>query len=113
MANLGRSGHRSHARKRFCVAAPDHIEPIGVPQSTDRRGLPRRETMRIRTRKLIGAFALLALIALWALLAMSVAQFALASANGAIAAAYYVIAGVGWVLPAMPLVRWMSRPDEK
>jgi hypothetical protein len=23
---------------------------------------------------------------------------------------YYVIAGIGWVLPAMPLVRWMSRP---
>ena len=67
--------------------------------------------MRIRTRKLIGAFALLALIALWALLAMAVAQFAVVSGNGAVAAAYYVIAGIGWVLPAMPLVRWMSKPD--
>jgi hypothetical protein len=24
---------------------------------------------------------------------------------------YYVVAGLGWVLPAMPLIRWMSRPD--
>lgn len=67
--------------------------------------------MRIRTRKLIGAFALLALVAVWALLAMSFAQFALTSANGAVAALYYVVAGVGWALPAMPLIRWMSRPD--
>jgi hypothetical protein len=22
-----------------------------------------------------------------------------------------VVAGLGWVLPAMPLIRWMSRPD--
>jgi len=22
---------------------------------------------------------------------------------------YYVVAGIGWVLPAMPLVKWMSR----
>lgn len=67
--------------------------------------------MRIRTRKLIGAFALFALIAAWALAAMAFAQVVLVSANGAVAAAYYVAAGLGWVLPAMPLVRWMSRPD--
>jgi hypothetical protein len=23
-----------------------------------------------------------------------------------------VVAGLGWVLPAMPLIRWMSRPDQ-
>jgi hypothetical protein len=22
---------------------------------------------------------------------------------------FYVVAGLGWVLPAMPLVKWMSR----
>ncbi|WP_323015889.1 DUF2842 domain-containing protein [Devosia sp.] len=25
---------------------------------------------------------------------------------------YFIVAGMGWVLPAMPIVRWMSRPDE-
>ena len=68
--------------------------------------------MGIRTRKLIGTVALLLLVAVWALLAMAVAQFALRSANGFVAALYYVVAGLGWVLPAMPLVRWMVRPDK-
>ena len=42
---------------------------------------------------------------------MALAQFALSAANGFVAAAFYVIAGLGWVLPAMPLVAWMQRPD--
>jgi len=25
-------------------------------------------------------------------------------------AIFYVVAGMGWVLPAMPIVSWMSRP---
>ena len=63
--------------------------------------------MPIRIRKLIGTFALFALVIVWALLAMAIAQPLLASANGLVAALYYVVAGLGWVLPAMPLMRWM------
>lgn len=67
--------------------------------------------MPIRQRKLIGAAALLVLVIVWALVAMALAQSMLTSINGLIAAIYYVVAGMGWVLPAMPIVRWMSRPD--
>ena len=67
--------------------------------------------MSIRIRKLIGAVALLLLVACWALLAMALAQSALTDTNGWIATLYYVIAGSAWVLPAMQLIRWMSRPD--
>ena len=67
--------------------------------------------MRIRTRKLIGAFGLLALVTVWSLVAMTLAQSALTNINGWIAALYYVVAGLGWVLPAMLLVKWMARPD--
>ena len=67
--------------------------------------------MSIRTRKLIGTVALLALVVVWALVAMAVAQPVLASASGLVAGLYYVIVGMGWVLPAMPLIKWMSRPD--
>jgi hypothetical protein len=67
--------------------------------------------MPIRLRKFIGAFALLALAIVWALLAMALAQFPGLSANRIVEALYYVIAGLGWILPAMPLIRWMSRPD--
>jgi len=66
--------------------------------------------MSIRTRKLIGAVALLVLVTVWALLAMAVAQFVFREPNTLLALAYYVIAGMGWVLPAMPLIRWMSEP---
>jgi len=67
--------------------------------------------MSIRFRKLIGTIALLLLVAVWSLLAMAFAQTALVSTNSVIAAIYYVVAGLAWVLPAMPLIRWMSRPD--
>jgi uncharacterized protein DUF2842 len=67
--------------------------------------------MTMRTRKLIGAFGLLALVMVWALIAMALAQSVLTDINGFVAAIYYVIAGLGWVLPAMPLISWMSRPD--
>jgi hypothetical protein len=67
--------------------------------------------MPLRLRKLIGAFALLALVVVWALLAMALAQSVLTSVSGWVAAIYYVVAGMGWILPAMPLIRWMSRPD--
>jgi len=69
--------------------------------------------MTIRVRKFIGTILLLALVTVWSLLAMAAAQFVLATANGWIAALYYVVVGLGWVLPAMPLVSWMSRPDRK
>jgi uncharacterized protein DUF2842 len=67
--------------------------------------------MPIRLRKLFGAIMLVVLVLTWALLAMALAQSAVVKANGVIEVIYYAIAGLGWVLPAMPLVRWMSRPD--
>ena len=65
--------------------------------------------MSMRMRKLIGAAALLALVIVWSLLAMAFAQIVLVRANQFVSAIYYVIAGLGWVLPAMPLISWMSR----
>jgi Protein of unknown function (DUF2842) len=67
--------------------------------------------MPARLRKLIGAVVLVLLVSIWALVAMAVAQFPVIKANGVIEAAYYVIAGLGWVLPAMPLIKWMAKPD--
>ena len=43
---------------------------------------------------------------------MAFAQFALGSANGFVVALFYVVAGLGWVLPAMPVVSWMQRADK-
>ena len=68
--------------------------------------------MPLRIRKLIGTIALPVLLSAWALLAMALAQSVLTDSNGVVAAIFYVVAGLGWVLPAMPLVAWMSRPDK-
>ena len=67
--------------------------------------------MPIRLRKLIGAVVLIVLVVTWALVAMALAQSPVVKANGLIEVIYYVVAGLGWVLPAMPLVSWMSKPD--
>lgn len=68
--------------------------------------------MTSRVRKFIGAIALLLLVVVWALLAMAFAQFPFIFDNQLIAGVYYLLAGIGWVLPAMPIVSWMSRPDQ-
>jgi Protein of unknown function (DUF2842) len=68
--------------------------------------------MTIRTRKFLGTIALLLLVvAVWSLLGMSVAQFPVLANSGWLQAIFYVVAGIGWVLPAMPIVSWMARPD--
>ena len=67
--------------------------------------------MSIRARKFIGTIALLVLVSVWALLAMALAQSVLTNINGLVATLYYIVAGLGWVLPAMPLISWMARPD--
>ncbi len=67
--------------------------------------------MPIRTRKLLGTIALLALVAIWSLLGMTVAQTPWLANSGLLQAIFYVVAGLGWVLPAMPIVSWMARPD--
>jgi hypothetical protein len=66
--------------------------------------------MPIRVRKLIGTLALLILIGIWTILAMAFA-YTVVLDNPIFAAVYYVVAGIGWVLPAMPLISWMLRPD--
>jgi hypothetical protein len=65
--------------------------------------------MPIRIRKLIGGVALIVLVVGWSLIAMALAQLPVIKANGVVEVIYYVVAGLGWVLPAMPLIKWMSR----
>lgn len=68
-------------------------------------------SMTIRKRKLVGTIALLVLVIVWSLLGMTIAQTPWLAASKLAQAIFYVVAGLGWVLPAMPLISWMSRPD--
>ena len=65
--------------------------------------------MPLRLRKFIGAISLFVLVIVWALVAMALAQMPAIRDNAIASVAYYVIAGLGWCLPAIPIVTWMSR----
>jgi hypothetical protein len=68
--------------------------------------------MTQRTRKLIGTIALFALIAVYAVLAVAAAiVLQVHVASKVVELAYYVVAGLLWVLPAGWLISWMQKPD--
>lgn len=67
--------------------------------------------MTIRTRKFFGTIALLLLVLVWSLMGMAAAQMPWLADSRLLQAIFYVVAGLGWVLPAMPIVSWMLRPD--
>jgi hypothetical protein len=63
-----------------------------------------------RTRKLIGTFLLLAVLSVYSLLAMAAAHILQVRGVGPLGEfAYYVIAGLAWVLPAGLIVTWMQK----
>jgi predicted membrane channel-forming protein YqfA (hemolysin III family) len=69
--------------------------------------------MRRRTRKFIGAALMLGFVIVYALLAMALAQGRfIQDAPGFLQAIFYVVLGMAWVLPVMPLIKWMERPDQ-
>jgi hypothetical protein len=72
---------------------------------------PAISAMTIRTRKLFGTIALLVLVVVWSLMGMTLAQTPWLASSRLLQAIFYVVAGLGWVLPAMPIISWMARPD--
>jgi hypothetical protein len=64
-----------------------------------------------RVRMLLGTIAMLAFVMLYAPLAMALADSRIAEAPRALQAVAYCILGVAWIVPLMPLIRWMERPD--
>ncbi len=66
--------------------------------------------MTPRTRKLVGTIALIVMITVYAFVALGVAvvlQVGNTSKFGELA--FYVIAGLLWVLPAGILIKWMQK----
>jgi len=67
--------------------------------------------MTQRTRKLIGALACVASIFVWASLATSIYLAFPPDLPWFVLILYFIVAGMGWVFPAMAIIRWMARPD--
>ena len=58
-------------------------------------------------RKPAGIFTILALIAVWAVLVVSLSA-EVGTWPILIQAVFYLIAGIAWILPLKPLLRWME-----
>jgi hypothetical protein len=67
--------------------------------------------MQRRTRKLIGTAAILAFIVIYSLVAMALAESRILAAPKAVQTLAYMVLGLAWILPLLPLIRWMERPD--
>lgn len=68
--------------------------------------------MTQRNRKLIGAFLSVLSIVVWCVLATSVYLAFPPELPWYVLIVYFIVAGMGWLLPAMAIIRWMARPDE-
>jgi hypothetical protein len=67
--------------------------------------------MPARSRKLIGTVALLVFLALYVGVAMVIGEGRVTLAPHWLQFAYFITAGLAWVVPAGLLISWMQRPD--
>ncbi|MGO4705370.1 DUF2842 domain-containing protein [Microvirga sp. 2MCAF38] len=68
--------------------------------------------MSKRNRKLIGTVLMLVFVAIYAPIAMALAESRIVEAPKLVQTLAYIVLGLAWVLPIMPLIRWMEKPDE-
>ena len=66
--------------------------------------------MTSRIRKLVGGLVMLAFVLIYALIAMALADSRpVNQASGLVRSGIYIVLGLAWVLPMMPLIVWMER----
>ncbi len=70
--------------------------------------------MSIRQRKFLGGVAMLIFVIVYALAAMALAQSRpIQEAPGLVQTLSYIVLGLAWTLPLLPLIKWMERRDDK
>jgi predicted membrane channel-forming protein YqfA (hemolysin III family) len=67
--------------------------------------------MRQTHRKLIGTVVIIVFVCVYALVAMALAQGRITEAPKVVQTIAYVALGLAWVLPLLPLIKWMERKD--
>ena len=70
--------------------------------------------MTSRTRKFVGGVVMLVFVVVYAIVAMALAQSRpLQEAPMIVQSLGYVVLGLAWTLPLMPLIKWMERRDTR
>ena len=68
--------------------------------------------MLVRLKKLIGTVLLILLVALYALVATTVAVAQFSQSGPLVHLAFFLFTGLLWILPAMLIIKWiMVAPD--
>jgi predicted membrane channel-forming protein YqfA (hemolysin III family) len=67
--------------------------------------------MRQTHRKLIGTVVMIVFVCVYALVAMALAQGRITEASKPVQTIAYIALGLVWVLPLLPLIKWMERKD--
>ena len=67
--------------------------------------------MPVRLRKLIGLILILIWVFVYAVVLMRIAVDILPEAHWSLKLAFYAIGGMSWIIPILPLIKWMQRPD--
>lgn len=68
--------------------------------------------MRRRTRSLLGAILIVGFVPVYALAAMALAQGRpIQDAAPLVQGLIFAVLGLAWVLPVMPILKWMEKPD--
>lgn len=68
--------------------------------------------MNPRVKKFIGTIVMIAFLAFYVMIVSAIAPAVLKNANKIVEMAFYVIAGVAWTLPLLPLIKWMEKKPE-
>lgn len=63
--------------------------------------------MPIRLKKLIGTVLLVALVVVYAVVAMIVAVAQLSESGPVVHLLFFLLSGLLWVLPAMAIIKWL------
>ena len=69
--------------------------------------------MRRRHRKLIGSLAIIVFVIVYAPVAMALAESRIREAHIVLQTLVYIVLGLLWVLPVMPVIRWMEKPERQ
>lgn len=62
-------------------------------------------------RKATGIVLTLLTLVLWTALGLWIYELWLVGAHNLVHLAFFVVFGLGWVLPAMMVIRWMLKPN--
>ena len=66
--------------------------------------------MNRRVRTLIGTVIILVFVGFYAVMAMALAEGRIQGAPKLVQTIAYIVLGLAWILPILPLIKWMEGP---